>query len=141
MFEQMVHSSGFWAQVGPFSDIIISTRLRLARNQSDIVFPLMQDNNDKEKVRALAQKFAAESVYSDNLIYLEMKDLSELDRRFLRERNVITEAVEESPESAVIYEKNHLFSILINEEDHFRIQVIRSGIQLHDTYRLIDQVR
>ena len=140
MFEKMIEKRGFWANAGPFSDIVLSTRVRFARNLPNIFFPNKLDKNGIAIVNSIGKRFVSESVFCNDLNFIELKDIDTNDKRFLRERNLITNEMETSDDSSVIIEGSENFVILLNEEDHFRIQVIKPGFQIMDAYRLADRV-
>lgn len=134
MFDRMIDDTFFWSAKGSGADVVISTRLRLARNHGDMPFPAKQSEEEREKITARASDFLQNSQYAQNLSMHYMDDIDEMQRRFLRERNIITADVEKNPFTHLIEEKNHFFELFINNEDHFQIQVLRSGLNLHDAY-------
>ncbi|MDY6933529.1 MAG: ATP--guanido phosphotransferase [Spirochaetota bacterium] len=140
MFEKLLEKRGFWSKVGPCSDVVLSTRVRLGRNLSDVRFPHRQDEDDLNYIRFLTEEFVYKSDFNNCVTLCDLKDISLNDRRFLRERNIITHEMETSENSYVIIENDENFYIMVNEEDHFRIQVIKPGFQIMETYRLADRV-
>jgi protein arginine kinase len=126
---------------GPQSDIVVSSRIRLARNLRNFSFPGWAKKNDrisvleqiKPTVEALPEMADAHSVYS--------QDLSALEKQVLVERHLISrEHAAKGLGSAVVINKKQTLSIMINEEDHLRMQAIRSGLQLKSAFKLIDKV-
>jgi protein arginine kinase len=140
MFEDLYQKLGFWSKTGPYGDVVLSTRVRLARNLASARFPHKQEESDVQVIRSIARRFATESAFSENLSMVELSSLDSADKRFLRERNIITSEMEISPNSCVIISSGDNFVIMVNEEDHFRIQVIKPGLQIRDTYSLADRV-
>ena len=140
MFEDLLGRSGFWSRPGPQCDVVLSTRIRLARNLASVSFPHQQDDNEKNLVRSIARRFARESSFNEALTLVEMGDLDPADRRFLRERNLITSQMESSGSSMALIGEDEDFVILVNEEDHFRIQVIKPGFQLMDAFTEADRL-
>jgi protein arginine kinase len=140
MFEKMIEKSGFWANAGPFSDIVLSTRVRFARNLPSLYFPNKLDKKGIEIINSISERFVNESAFCDDLNFIELKNIDINDKRFLRERNLITSEMETSDDSSIVIEVNENFVILLNEEDHFRIQVIKPGFQIMDAYRLADRI-
>lgn len=115
---------------GPEADIIVSTRARLARNA--VGFKFVGRATLKEKVET--ETFIRERlafVPELDLRYLPLKDASATDRLFLVERHLISKehANADWPRGIAIG-KDDSVSIMVNEEDHLRIQVLRSGLQL-----------
>ena len=71
---------------------------------------------------------------------VDLKDVDANEKRFLRERNIITYEMEVADNALVAVNNSDDFNILVNEEDHFRIQVIRPGLQLMEAYKTADRV-
>ena len=134
--------SGEWLSGdGPQSHIVISSRVRLARNLRNFPFPGWAKKADrisvlecvKPQVEALAEMGDAYSAYS--------QDLSALEKQVLVERHLISrEHAAKGVGSAVVMNRKQTLSVMINEEDHLRIQGIRSGLQLKNVFKLVDKV-
>lgn len=135
-----MQQSGFWTSCGPFSHIVISSRVRLARNMQSVPFPNRLAADESYPVREAIQRFANESAYGDHVAIMDLREIDSGEKRFLRERNVITYEIEVSDNSLVAIDTIDDFTILVNEEDHFRIQVIRPGLQFMEAYRTADRV-
>jgi protein arginine kinase len=140
VFEEVLQQSGFWTSCGPFSHIVISSRVRLARNMQSVPFPNRMVFDESHPVRDAVRRFARESAYRDHVAVMDLREIDSGEKRFLRERNVITYEIEVSDNSLVAIDNVEDFTILVNEEDHFRIQVIRPGLQFMDAYRTADRV-
>ncbi len=135
-------TSGEWLRGdGPQSHIVVSSRIRLARNLRNFPFPGWAKKADrisvldciKPQVEALPEMAEAHSVYS--------QDLSALEKQVLVERHLISrEHAAKGVGSAVVVNKKQTLSIMVNEEDHLRMQAIRSGLQLKSAFKLIDKV-
>jgi protein arginine kinase len=126
---------------GPHHQIVVSSRVRLARNVKNFSFPGWAKKAErlqileaiKPKVEELPEMSDAFSVYS--------QDLSALEKQVLVERHLISrEHAAKGVGSAVIMNKKQTLSIMINEEDHLRMQAIRSGLQLKSVFKMIDKV-
>jgi protein arginine kinase len=140
LFEEVLQQSGFWTSIGPFSHVVLSSRIRLARNMTSVPFPGRLSGGELYPVFGVIERFARESAYRGRVSIIDLKSIDANERRFLRERNVITYEMEVSENSMVAADSTDDFSVLVNEEDHFRIQVIRPGLQLMDAYRTADAV-
>ncbi|HOT44510.1 MAG TPA: ATP--guanido phosphotransferase [Spirochaetota bacterium] len=140
MFEEVLQKSAFWTSTGPFSHIVLSSRLRLARNMQSVPFPGRMTADDSYPIRGAIERFAAESRYRGHISVIDLRDIDANEKRFLRERNIITYEMEVADNTLVVVNNSDDFSILVNEEDHFRIQVIRPGLQLMDVYKTADAV-
>jgi protein arginine kinase len=140
MFDELYRQGGFWSTTGPQGDVVLSTRVRLARNLATVPFPHKQDEPEITIVKSVSYRFVHESELNRNALFVEVASLDAHDRRFLRERNIITNEMEQSARSFVIINHDENFVIMINEEDHFRIQVIYPGLQVMDSYRNADRI-
>ncbi|SDC53001.1 protein arginine kinase [Pelagirhabdus alkalitolerans] len=123
-----------WMQEeGPEHDIVLSTRIRLARNFADVPFPLMAREDQLEHVRdRLKHEFEGKTFLdNESLEYFNMRDLSSNESQVLTEKHLISPfLVERSKESAVLLSQNERVSLMINEEDHIRMQLYFPGLQL-----------
>lgn len=140
LFDNILKKKSFWNSTGNKSDIVLSSRLRLARNLPGLPFPNYMDTAHSESVFNTAKDISDELKKEFPNSFFRIKDIPDNDRRFLRERNLITSEMENSISSALLLDENTNFSILINEKDHFRIQIIKSGLDLFNAYREIDKI-
>jgi protein arginine kinase len=140
LFEEVLQRSGFWTSCGPFSHIVLSSRLRLARNMQHVPFPGRSTRDELRPIRDAVERFSRESIYGGGVNVIDLKEIDGNEKRYLRERNIITHEMEESENALVLVGLDDDFSILVNEEDHFRIQVILPGLQLAEAYRIADRV-
>lgn len=129
---------------GPDSDIVISSRIRLARNIEQIPFPLIATEEDLESVIRQVQHVIGQSQSDKELGKLEvlrMKNLKNIERRVLVEKHLISpHLAEESPAGAVVLSENESVSIMINEEDHIRIQCLFPGFQLQNAWEKANSI-
>src|SRR6266567_4127526 len=133
----ILNYSGEWLRgEGPHHKIVVSSRVRLARNLQKFAFPGWAKKTErlqiletiKPRVEELHEMADASSVYS--------QDLSALEKQVLVERHLISrEHAAKGVGSAVIMNKRQTLSIMINEEDHLRMQAIRSGLQLKQAFK------
>lgn len=127
---------------GPESDLVISSRIRLARNLDGFLFPWKASKKDRKSIVSKVHSASAPTkALKDSSLFINLDDLDEIDRQFLVERHLISpELASSSQGSAVIISKKELVSIMINEEDHLRIQVMNSGLQLSETWDIINEL-
>ncbi len=126
---------------GESSDIVMSSRIRLARNAQGFPFTHRLDKEQGDELVDLAESAVTHSSYLKESFFLRQKDLSSLDKQFLLERHLIShEHATTKSEMAVCVSKNEVAGIMVLEEDHFRIQVLRSGFNLQDAWRIINQI-
>jgi protein arginine kinase len=144
--DDLASSSGEWLKGnGPESDIVISSRIRLARNLADFPFISRATDADRAEIEKIlhgrietlrqAGKAPADS------LYLKVSELAEVDRQFLVERQLISrEHAESEGARAVVIDPAERFSVMINEEDHLRIQVMQSGLALSEAWEHINRL-
>jgi protein arginine kinase len=138
--DDLTKSSGEWLRgTGPESDIVMCSRIRLARNLAD--FPFTNRASRSEKTEIEAHFRAAMAHARLDLAYLDVNGLSALDRQFLVERQLISRelASSEGPRGVAIGPLENI-SIMVNEEDHLRIQVMLSGLSLQDVWERINRL-
>lgn len=140
MFEQLLTQSPFWSQVGPSADVVMTTRVRLARNLPSLPFGSKMDEADISTLESIVHQAVVTSKYFENAQFVSLKDCSSDDRRFLRERDIITHEMELNNNSSVVFDHRQQYSILVNEEDHIRIQVIKPGLQMLPAFKLADEI-
>lgn len=138
--EILTGETGFWNDRGPRNDMVLSTRIRIGRNISGIPFAETIDENSMALISGIAGKFASAGTNPACRRYIELNGFDLHEKRLLREKNIITSEMESSPNAAVILDSANDFSILINDTDHFRIQVIRPGFQLNEAFTLADSI-
>jgi len=141
-FNALARSSGQWLRgTGPESDIVISSRIRLARNLAD--FPFIRRCSDEDRVsieRTVRARMDAIEGW-ENIQYIDIEQLSEIDRQFLVERQLISREIAEADGSrAVAMDPGEHYSVMINEEDHLRVQVMTSGLDLQTAWNRIDEL-
>ena len=131
---------------GTHADIVLSTRLRLARNLQGHAFTLRL--RDAERVQIYENVRQAAEKHSDlkGGISFDLAGLSGLSRRLLLERHLISrELAGENGDApargaGLILGPRDTIGVMINEEDHLRIQTLVSGLRLTDSYRRIDKL-
>ncbi|WP_173917984.1 protein arginine kinase [Halobacillus sp. Marseille-Q1614] len=120
-------------QEGPDSDIVLSSRIRLARNLQKYPFPIIAAEERLEEVlNIFKEEFAGQSFRDyKNFEVVEMSDLQPIERRVLVEKHLVSpHLIDQSKHSASLISQNEQVSIMINEEDHIRIQLYFPGFQL-----------
>jgi protein arginine kinase len=140
--DSLTHTSGEWLRgTGPEADIVISTRIRLARNLAAFPFTNRATPHQRAEIENLLRDRVAKLEMEPRLTYLSLAGSSPLDRQFLVERQLISRelAAAEGPRGVAVGPQETV-SLMINEEDHLRLQVMRSGFALEDAWQDIDRV-
>ncbi|GAB2695561.1 protein arginine kinase [Paenibacillus thermoaerophilus] len=128
---------------GPEPDIVISSRVRIARNIRSHPFPLLATNQQAREVQDLVRQVVAADGQQQlgEYEFLSLDQLSDLQKRVLVEKHLISPALaNESRGGAVILSANEAVSIMVNEEDHLRIQCLKPGFQLKETWELANRI-
>jgi protein arginine kinase len=125
---------------GPFDKIVLSSRVRLARNLKDASFPGWAKKQERVRVLELIRP-VVEALPEMKRSYSEtMDNLSTLDKQILVERHLISrEHAAKSAGSGLVLNQEETFCFMINEEDHLRMQALRPGLQLRQAWTAIDQ--
>ncbi|MDP2913718.1 MAG: protein arginine kinase [Candidatus Omnitrophota bacterium] len=127
--------------MGPSSNIAISSRTRLARNIDKAPFSNWADKKQLEEVLNNIRDASLSTKFLKNAVFFRLKDLSEVDRIFLVERHLMSpEHAKDVEYKALIVDPKEIVSIMINEEDHLRIQVLQSGSNIKECWQIIDDL-
>jgi protein arginine kinase len=138
----LIGKKGTWLKGGgPRPEIVISTRMRLARNIAGHRFFAWSDNDLKERTLKDALAALRKVAHLKNALFAGMKTVSAIDREFLIERHLMSrEHARDTGFKALVVDENEVLSVMVNEEDHFRIQVLEPGFDLTEAWRIIDDV-
>ena len=141
-FSNVISTAGEWLRgEGPHHQIVISSRVRLARNLRDRPFPGWGKKPARVEVLELIRPRVEELPEMQDSFSELLQDLSALEKQVLVERHLISrEHAAKGAGSAVVMNRRQTLSIMINEEDHLRMQSIRSGLQLKQAFKLVDKV-
>jgi len=141
-FSRIIASTGEWLSGdGPHRSIVVSSRVRLARNLREKPFPGWAKKAERLEVMRLVKESVENlpemaDAYSENL-----EALSPLEKQVLVERHLISrEHAAKGVGSAVVMNSPQSLSVMINEEDHLRMQAICCGLQLDHVFSMIDRV-
>jgi protein arginine kinase len=126
---------------GPHDRIVMSSRVRLARNLKDSAFPGWAKKPERVKVYETIRP-AVESLPEMEEAYSEaMDNLTALDKQILVERHLISrEHAAKNVGSGVVLNREETLCVMINEEDHLRMQALRPGLQLRQAWNAIDHL-
>lgn len=126
---------------GPHNKIVMSSRVRLARNIKGAAFPGWAKKADRIKTLDIVRP-AVESLPQMADHFSETMDsLTLLDKNVLVERHLISrEHAAKNAGSGLVFNREETLCVMINEEDHLRMQALRPGLQLKQAWQAIDQV-
>ncbi len=122
------------------ADIVVSTRIRLARNLDKIPFPnaLSDTKEATEKIKDAI--FNSNSTLAKEFEFINLDDVSAARKQSMAEEHLISPVMCKGRGKSVLLSKDRSMSIMLMEEDHIRLQVIKSGYALEEAYELADNV-
>ncbi len=140
--DNLTNTVGEWLRgTGPESDIVMSSRVRLARNVAQFPFVSRATEQDRTEIEKFLRERIAKSPAGAALDYIDVGGLEEVDRQFLVERQLISrELAEAQGARAVAIDGREQVSLMVNEEDHLRIQCMHSGLDLEAVWAQIRAV-
>lgn len=127
---------------GPEGDVVLSCRIRLARNLKDIPFPRIASEKQLLEVSEAVEAATAKAPAAlGRLRVLRLDDLPDIERAALVERHLISPMLAQNPSHrAVVLRDDEAISVMVNEEDHLRIQTMFPGLDLDKALALADEV-
>ena len=128
-------------QHGPNDRIVMSSRVRLARNLRDASFPGWAKKPERVKIlETILPAIGALPEMADSFAEA-MDNLTALDKQILVERHLISrEHAAKSVGSGIVLNREESFCVMINEEDHLRMQALRPGFQIREAWNAIDKL-
>ncbi len=142
IIDDMAGRCGEWLRgSGPESDIVMSSRIRLARNLADYPFIRRCTDIDRANIESTVRERLSKDPKLSDLTFINVADLESLDRQFLVERQLISrEHANSDGARAVAIDNQERLSLMVNEEDHLRIQVMKSGLDLSGAWEQINEL-
>ena len=142
IIDQFLKSPTEWLRgEGPESDIVVSSRIRMARNLAGFPFISKLAKEQQEDVIDLLEASVEATPILKNIFFIRYRDVTELDKQFLLERHLISrEHAVEHGEKAVVVSQNEVVSLMILEEDHLRLQVFQSGFNIVETWKIVNEI-
>jgi len=129
---------------GPEADIVISSRLRVARNLAHLPFPHLLSAEQADQVVAQVEHAAESAAVRERvgaLSVVRMNELSLVERQILVEKHLISpDLLQNCEHKAVALRDDEILSVMINEEDHLRIQCLLPGLQLAEAWQLVNRL-
>jgi protein arginine kinase len=127
----------------PDSDIVISSRVRIARNLRPYSFPMLATNQQSKEVLDQVEEASKNEELEtiSSFEFLHLSAMKELEKMVLVEKHLISPALaNDSRNGAVMLNENESISIMVNEEDHLRIQCMSPGFQIKEAWDLANQI-
>ncbi|HAS83861.1 MAG TPA: ATP--guanido phosphotransferase [Verrucomicrobia bacterium] len=122
-------------------DVVVSSRVRLARNLRGKAFPGWAGSHEREHVFSQMSRILTAESLLENPSVLQMDELNLIERDILCEKHLISaELTLGGSGTGVVYDRCAGLSVMINEEDHLRMQVLHAGLDLQQAWQVIDQL-
>ena len=130
----------WYLQNGKDSDVVISSRIRLARNLANFPFMEKADTQTKQKIEDTIKELTPSIGYG--LKFVKLKDMDEITKMSLLEKRLVSPnfALNKEDIGAMLINDDENISIMINEEDHFRIQGMASGLDLENILQFVAEL-
>lgn len=141
MIEPLIQSSGaeLTQSRKKAAPVVLSTRIRLARNLATAPFPDRATPAQRSDVLSKCQEIIGTLPQMEKGVFFDIQSLSELEKQTLVERHLISrELCESDPGAGVYVRKDQSCAVMINEEDHLRIQFLKTGFNLKSIWKQID---
>lgn len=140
--DELLSQPGEWLKgTGPESDVVISSRVRLARNLHRFPFLTVASASTRNEIERFIRPRLEDGRLPRRLTYWPLSAMTAVDRTLLVERHLISrEHAQGDGDRGVAIGTDEAISIMVNEEDHLRLQVLRSGLQLDEAYEEIDRM-
>jgi protein arginine kinase len=140
MFDTMLNQLGPWLKgEGPQSDIVISSRIRLARNISGFPFITRASDVDRQRIEETVYRAVTHVHEKNDLFEVDLEPLSQIQRQMLVERQLISREIAETQGPRAVYIANdESYSIMVNEEDHLRMHALTCGLDLYKVWERIN---
>jgi len=120
---------------GPESDIVMSSRIRLARNLEGFPFVPQATDEQKTELERIVRTRLMKTIFADGGTYVDVDETDDVQKQYLIERHLISKELAASDgKRGVAYAPSEVSAVMVNEEDHLRIQVIHSGFELDRTW-------
>ncbi len=141
MFEEMAKRPAVWlCGEGAESQVVLSSRVRLARNIANLPFPSRADAENREKILSFVKTAVQKSANLRKGRFVDCAQMDDLDRAFMVERHLVSlEFTRCRDFSALLIGEEENLSLMVNEEDHLRIQALASGLEMNKTFQMADQ--
>lgn len=133
--------TGWMTGEGEYADIVMATRVRLARNLRGYCFPIAATEAEALATDKMIAGVLLDRMDQQEYAYIRMSNLSSLDKEILVEKHLISpQLTNPKRQGAVVLSGDETVSIMINEEDHIRIQCILPGLQLEEALKQANEV-
>ncbi|HAZ10235.1 MAG: protein arginine kinase [Omnitrophica bacterium GWA2_41_15] len=140
--DDLLNNTGEWIRcTGPACDIVMSSRVRLARNLANYPFSHWASKKEQETVLWTSKESILSLKKLKDSLFVEIGKLDSIDKQFLVERHLMSkEHMIDAENKGLSVGQDEVISIMINEEDHLRMQVMKSGFNLKEAWQIINDI-
>jgi protein arginine kinase len=139
--DELMKRSSAWLSPRRSDGVVISSRIRLARNVHGVAFPGWAGGDECKRLFERLHDALTSLGALEDAVVLRVDELTPVEREVLRERRLISpELVEKGAGSGLVVSSKQRVAVMINEEDHLRLQVMRPGLDLASAWRLLDRI-
>ena len=140
--DDLLNTTGEWIRcTGPLCEIVMSSRIRLARNLAGYPFAHWASKKEQETILQTSRQSIGSSKKLKDSFCIEIGKLDPIDKQFLVERHLMSkEHMIDAENKGLCIGQDEVVSIMINEEDHLRIQVMKSGFNLKEAWQIINDI-
>ena len=139
----MTETAKWYEKAGSCGDVVVSTRVRLARNLKQYPFPARASASQREAVERQVKDalLSGNGILSKEFRFVPLENTTEEEAVSLVERHIVSpEFIADRRGKAVLISADESISIMVNEEDHLRIQVLREGFSLKEAAETADRI-
>lgn len=137
--DDLVLSPGAWLAAGALPAVAVSSRIRLARNLAGVAFPGWAGEDESVRIREQLWDMLRQLPALNPGFGVDMASASPVDREFLKERHLLSnELAQKGKGSGLVMRADETLSVMVNEEDHLRLQAMRPGMDLERLWAEID---
>lgn len=137
-------SSGWTDAAAPETDVVVSSRVRVARNVAGKPFPHLLSLEEAQQVIEQVQLLVGSTEFmsgEDRFVLVKMGELTPVERQILVEKHLISpDLLNNHEKKAVVLRDDEMISIMVNEEDHLRIQSLMPGLQVLRAWELVNSI-
>lgn len=126
---------------GPDQDVVISTRLRVARNISNYKFPVFSSMEEADEITDKVLDAVKENFKDENFNFYRVRDLDTKERQIYVEEHLISPFLVQNPDkSSFLVRDDGRVTIMVNEEDHIRIQTLTPGLNFDEGWGICNEI-
>lgn len=139
--EVLKNNVGEWLKGGPEDDVVISSRVRLARNIEGYTFVQRASDQQIARIEELLRNKVLACIVEPELSYFRLNDLEDLALQLLVERHLISrDHARADWIRGVAFDRRERLSVMVNEEDHLRVQMVCGGLRLQDVWEQVNRI-